>query len=506
MKEKKIAIERDCFFDTGHLVQELKSKAVRGGFNMMAARVVSFVLRMGSMVILARILMPEDFGLIGMVTAVTIIAEQFKDLGLSKATVQRKEITHEQVSTLFWINVGFGTLSMFILSAFAWVLAWFYGDPRLIGITLGLSSSLFLGGLAVQHQALLQRQMRFRELAWIQIVSDGLSIATSIGLASQGFAYWALVWKEISRSVFIVVGTWWMCPWLPGRPSRATGVHSMLRFGGHVSGFNVVTFLSQNFDQILLGKLWGAGPLGFYRQARQTLSIPLGQLYYPVVTVAEPALSALQNDPERYSKYFEKIVCMLSFVSMPLVAYLAIFSDPLIRVLLGERWAESASILRVFAISGLVSAPAETLSVVMITSGKTRRFFWYGIASAILVIFAFGIGAFWGPIGVATAYTVTACVWIFPSLWYCYRDTPVSLRGIAKAMFKPAFCSFFMGLLLVLVSPEFSRLGNFEIPLSLAFGFVSYCGAWLLFPGGMAKLKEYFSYPLLALGIRANFK
>jgi O-antigen/teichoic acid export membrane protein len=175
---KKADIHRyGHLFDTKHLKAQLKDKAVRGGFSIMAAGMASFVLHTGSMVILARILMPEHFGLIGMVTAVTSIAEKFKDVGLSTATVQREKITHEQVTALFWINVGFGALLMAIVAALAWVIAWFFADHRLIGITLAISSSLFLGGLTVQHQALLQRQMRFGKLAWIQIVSDGLSIA-----------------------------------------------------------------------------------------------------------------------------------------------------------------------------------------------------------------------------------------------------------------------------------------------------------------------------------------
>ncbi len=283
-------------------------------------------------------------------------------------------------------------------------------------------------------------------------------------------------------------------------------VRSMLRFGKHISGFNLVTFFSLNFDQILLGKFWGAGPLGLYRQARQTLSIPLNQLNYPVTTVAQPTLSALQNDPEKYAKYCEKIVSTLSFATMPLVTYLAIFSDTLVRVLLGEKWMASAPIFRVLALSGLLSAPASTSSLVMITSGKTLQYFWLGLVSAALVILAFSIGTFWGPIGVATAYTITYYVWILPSLWYSYKDTSVTIRGISKAMFMPAFCSLIMGLLLVLASPELSRLGSLEIPLSLTLGALSYCGVWLLFPGGVGMLMEYFSYPLLALGLRAGSK
>ena len=127
------------------------------------------------------------------------------------------------------------------------------------------------------------------------------------------------------------------------------------------------------------------------------------------------------------------------------------------------------------------------------------RNFWYSVMSALLLTLAFSIGTFWGPIGVATAYTITAYVWILPSLWYCLRDTPVSIRGILRAVCVPALCSFVMGLLLLLASPELSKLGSLEIPLSLGLAVLSYFGVWLLFPGGMRTLTEYFTYPLRSL-------
>ena len=485
-------------FDTEHFKLRLRDTAVRGGFSIMTAQAVSLILRTGPMLILARMLMPEHFGLIGMVTAITAVAARLNDLGLSTVTVQSATITHRQVSALFWIDLGFGTLLMVIISMSAPGIAGFFGDDRLVGITIATSSTFFLVGLTVQHEALLRRQMRFGELAWIQMVSDGLSLALAIGLAWQGFEYWSLVWKEVARSTFVAAGTWCTCRWWPGPPARAAGLGRMLRVGRDISAFNLVTFLSLNLDGILLGKFWGAGPLGFYRQARQMISVLQGQLHYPVDVVAQPTLSALQNDPVRYSKYLGTIVSVLSFAIMPLGIYLAVFSETVVRVLLGEKWMASAPIFRILALAAVLW-PASPRHLVMITSGKTVRNFWYSLITASLLSLAFIIGTLWGPIGVATAYTVTAYLWLLPSLWYCLRDTPVSIRGILGAVRMPAFCSSVMGLVLLLASPELSRLGGLEIPLSLVLAVLSYVGVWLLFPGGMGRLAEYFAYLLLSL-------
>jgi len=236
------------------------------------------------------------------------------------------------------------------------------------------------------------------------------------------------------------------------------------------------------------------------------LYTPLGSLYNPAGSVSIPTLSALQNDPDKYSRYCEKIVSALSFVSLPLTTYFIIFSDSLVRVLLGEKWIESAPIFRILAVAALLMPPASTCSSVMVTCGKTVRNFWYAVMGAILLTVAYSIGISWGPVGVAAAYTITGYIWIYPSLWYSYKGTPLSIHGILKAMFRPAFCSFVMGLVLVLASPELSKLGSLEVPFSLILGGLSYCGVWVLLPGGIGNLKEYFSYPLLALRLRAGSK
>ena len=177
-------------------------------------------------------------------------------MGLSAATVQRAEITHAQVSTLFWINLGMGALLMLLGICFSPLISWFYGDPRLIGVTIGLSSSFLFGGMAVQHLALLRRRMQFVSLAWIGIGSIAGSIIVGIALAWWGMGYRALVLKEVSGAMFGVVGAWLLCHWMPGLPKRKSGVRSILRFGRDVTGFDLIFFLSRSLDQILIGRFW----------------------------------------------------------------------------------------------------------------------------------------------------------------------------------------------------------------------------------------------------------
>src|SRR5579859_875512 len=168
-------------------MKDLKGKIVRGGAAKICAQGTSFILRTGSLMVLARLLDPKDFGLVGMVTVFTGVLNLFRDFGLSQATVQRMDVTEEQISTLFWINVLMGIVLGVILAASAPLVAAFYREPRLVSVTLILATSFVFNGAGVQHLALLERQMRFTTLAAIDIISLGASTFIGIGLALVGF-------------------------------------------------------------------------------------------------------------------------------------------------------------------------------------------------------------------------------------------------------------------------------------------------------------------------------
>lgn len=493
--KKADALRYGHLFSTEQIREQLKQKVVSGSLYTITAEFISFALRMVSTIVLSRILLPEHFGLIAMVTALTSVGERFKDLGLSTAIVQRNVITHEEVSTLFWINLGMGAVFTIIGMALSPAMAYFYSDRRLTGIALALSLSFVFGGLTVQHQALLRRQLHFGRLAGIQILSNGLSISVGIILALNGFGYWALVWKEVLWSILTAAGSLAMCPWCPGNPKWSKDLFSILRFGRDISGFNIAYFFSRSLDQILLGRFWGAGPLGLYKQAYQLMLAPVSQLQWPVEHVAEPALSALQNEHEKYRQTYMKIISFLSFATMPLVVYLGMFSETLVRTLLGDKWIGSASILRILAIAAFIQPVASTCGFVMVTNGKSRRYFLWGLLNAICVCAAISLGICWGPLGVAKAYAINVYVTLIPSLWFGFEDTPISISLFFKAISLPSLASVLMGVVLLLISPEIVWMPSLSQTLiSFSLAITLYFIIMTLIPAGRRMLKEYRKY------------
>src|SRR3989441_4644583 len=478
-------------FDADLRGANLREKALRGGGFIMVCQGIDSFLRIGSIAVLARILTPEDFGFISMVTAVTAIAERFKDLGLSTATVQKKNITEEQVSQLFWINVVTAFGITILISAMSFLIARLFREERLIYIAIAIATGFLWSGVTIQHQAILQRQMKYAAIGGIQMGSTVMSVGIAIILAVKGYGYWALVWREVLRNVFIALGTWLCSPWRPGSPRKHINIDHLVKFGRDLTGFNVIVFLTANLDQILIGKLYGPAQLGIYRQAYQLLFSLVWQLVSPVNRVAEPTLSFLQNDAERYRKYYQKIVTTVNVVMMPMILFLVIYSHEIVLVMLGKKWIEATDIFRILAISAFIAPASDSTGFLLVTCGKTKRYLNLGLVTGVILLLSFGIGVVWGALGVAYGYLVATYTLLVLRLYYSFEGTPVSVRGFWEAIEKPLIASFVMMIGLVI----FNKLIIISNPLlllvtALPVATVTYLLAWMMMPGGKGNLRE----------------
>jgi len=491
------------FFDTAELKEDMKQRAIRGGMITSTSQGILFLLGIASTMVLARMLIPEHFGLIGMVTALTVLIERFQDIGLGDAIVQKEEITHEQVSTLFWINLAICLCLSIVVALCAKGVAWFYNDERLIWITVAFALNFVFSGLSIQHQALIRRRMRFDHFALIKIFSAFFGLAVGIALAWYGYGYWALVWKELARSILSTVLAWSFCPWRPGLPMLNKEIKPLLQFGVNVTGYNILYYLTNNLDSILLGKFYGAVPVGLYTRAKQLTAIPITQLLEPIRYISLPALSTFQNDPVNYRKYFETMLAFISFLYMPLIVYIGIYSHPIVYLALGSKWMGTVPIFRILAISMFAAPIVVLLGMIMISSGQTKRYFFWGLFTNLSTILAFVIGIRWGAIGIAASWSASMALNLIFSFFFVLKDAPVDKASTIKSISKPAIASIVMGAVLVMT---YTWLSSFhvavQISLSVILGSMIYLIIWVLFPGGYKNIIEFISYPMSALKSR----
>ena len=362
-----------------------------------------------------------------MVTSITAFVGLFKDLGLSNATVQRSEVTHAQISFLFWVNVVLSLAVALIVVALAPLIAWFYHEPRLVWVTLVLSLTFVFGGLTVQHQALLRRQMEFKALAVRDVVSLAGGIAVGIALALLGFGYWSLVAVLFTTSVLNCILVWTICSWRPGRFQRGVGARGMLAFGGNLTAFNLLNYFSRNFDNILIGRVLGSAPLGIYTKAYGLLMLPIAQINFPMAAVLLPGLSRLQNDPVEYGRLFVNAVRAIALLTVPIVVFSFCFSHDVVVVLLGQRWLAVAPVFQLLAPAALFGAISFAPGWLCQSLGRTRRQLYYAMVSAPMCVGGFLIGIKWGIAGVAVSYSITFSVLFCGYVWYSTKDSPVTV-------------------------------------------------------------------------------
>lgn len=479
-------------FKADHLTDDLRGRSVRGVALMFSANAGRIVIGLGSAAALGRLLDPEDFGLVAMVAAVTALFDRVRTIGLGAPTVQRAEINHRQVSNLFWVNVVFGLLMTIGFAAMAPVIEWFYDDSRLVPITLALSLSFLVTGLTVQHGALLRRQMRFRSIAIIELLSEAVAVAAAIVTALLGAGYWALVVLNLAALATRCIATVIICRWIPGWPSRGAGVRGMLVFGGQITTSAFVQSIVDRIDRILIGKVIGADALGYYTRAFFVLIIPVNRFHGSMRSVTVPSLSRIQDDPGRYRYFYRQAAQLTALVLIPAVLLALVAAEPLALTLLGPKWGGSVPIIRAFAPAALVSAIWPVLSWVYFSLGRGDRLMRWTIIESALTLAGIVIGVQWGAVGVAAGYSIArTAAWPW-SVSYCFRGTFLRWADLSASLWRPVLASAAAALVVVTMTMLWlsGTMPAIALCIDVAVFGVIYAATWLALPGGVRTIRE----------------
>jgi O-antigen/teichoic acid export membrane protein len=418
-------------FATAHLLANLRQRTISSGLVTLAAQGAKFFVNLAYIMVLARLLVPQAFGLVAMVTTVMGFLRIFQDAGLSTATVQRQEITHAQVSNLFWVNVALGGVITLLVAASAPAVAWFYREPRLVGITLVLSITFLLASLAVQHIALLNRQMRFKILATIDVVSMLAGYLIGVGMALWNCGYWALVGANVTQVALKLVMTWSISRWRPRLPSRNTQTWHLLSFGANITAGSLMYSLARGADSLLIGRFFGAAAVGLYSRASILLMRPLEQFTLPINAVLTPALSRIQGEHDRYRRTFLQVFEAMALMSFLFAGLFLALSYPLTLVVLGPKWEAAAVIFAGFTIAAL-SYPLTTASTWLFASqGRGKDWVLTSSIVSTVTLCSFLVGLPFGPAGVAISYSASCVLIELPLVYYIAgRRGPVSRNDL----------------------------------------------------------------------------
>lgn len=409
------------------------SETRRGAAWAFGARFGGQLLQFAGTVATARVLLPADYGKVAVVLPIIAFAALFSSLGLASAIIHARRLTEQLMSSAFWLNAVTGFLLAGLVCALAVPLSSVFREPLLVPL-MSLASLNFALNLSVVHIALLERTMRFKQLAQQDLACSVCSVAVVVATAFANAGPFSLVLGPLTYSVLRTLQNWNAVRWLPrARPDRAS-LRELWSYSRGLTGYNVLTFWSQNADNLLLARFVSQADLGNYTRAYNTMKLPLMQMTTIMGKVMFPALTRLRDDRERLAAAWLRALALASAVAAPITFGMAVAAPALVEVLFGNRWLGMVPVLQLLGVAALPQILTVTVGPVLRATGATGVLFRLGVATSVMSLAAMLIGLPWGTVGVAAALTVKSYLEVLVSLRPCLRELALRPWAVWRAL------------------------------------------------------------------------
>ncbi|GBD86471.1 lipopolysaccharide biosynthesis protein WzxC [bacterium BMS3Abin03] len=467
---------------------QLKKDAVKGVKWASASQLGRQVIQYTTTIILAALLTPSDFGVMAMAIVIIGFLDIFKDLGTAAAIIQNQDLTEEALSSIFWVNVGFGILVAVLVFLAAPFGAEFYNNMKVENLLKVLSISFILSSFSIVHKKLLEKELKFDLLAKIELISVILGAVVGISLALLKFGVWSLVFQSltvafITTSLLLIVNTW-----KPLFFFSYGKIKPVVSYSLNLLGYNIFNYFVRNTDYLIIGKFLGERELGHYYLAYKIMLYPLQNISLVVSRVMFPIYSKIQNDNERFKKIYTKVANAISFLTFPLMVSVFALSDLFSITFFNNKWdtALLAILLMILAPVGLIQSVATTTGSIYQAKGRTDWMFRWGAISGVIYVTGFFIGLNWGVIGVAVSYLISSLILLYPVF-----AIPFKLIELKFLNFSFSFKESFLISIILLI-----------ILLSLKLIFINVLNSGILF--GVLVILGLIVYALLMKIIGAN--
>lgn len=480
----------------------LKQQAVSGvkwsGISMGAVTALQFI----TLAVLARLLSPADFGLMGMIMVVIGFAQAFADMGISNAIIYRQDATKDQLSSLYWLNILAGVIVFCVVCASTPLVVGFYREPRLSNL-LYLTALVFLiTPFGQQFQILLQKELKFNGLAKIEIATAVVNSTVVIGSAFAGLGVYSLIWGQLAATtakVMLLCGVGWR-QWRPSLHFAKRDLKGYVSFGLYQMGERAINYLNSNLDYLLIGSMLGASALGYYTLAYNLIIKP-STMINPVITkVAFPVFSMIQNETDKLRRSYLKVLQLLATVNFPMMVGLAVVAPIAVPVIFGEQWLPSIILIQILTIVGLLRSTGNPVASLLLAKGRADLGFKWNLGLTVTQIPGLYLGAkLGGSVGVAIAFSILMGLYsIFNYLILIRTLLGPCLREYVRSMWPALWMSVVMGLAVIGVGMLFQDTAQPVILISQIL-----CGAAVFLGLLICKEKLLFS-ELKALIIKKN--
>ena len=407
-----------------------------------AAAVARALLQLAQIVVLARLLAPEDYGLMAMVSVVLGFASIFADMGVNSAYLQRQNVTLEQRSSLFWLNVGMSIVLTLIVLAISPLLAHFFGDERLTPLLMLAASTFVIGALGQQVRMTSEKALDFRPVVLVQIAAAILGFSAALAAAFSGWGVYALILGAIVTTGFSTVLAWLFLAhgWRPMWRFQLSDVRSYLGFGGALVANNIVNEFNRSVDLLLGGRMLAASALGMYSLPRQ-LVFQIQGMVNPIITrVGFPLIAQVQKDIPQVRAIYLKTLNMTAATNAPLYMGIAFFAPEVVHIVFGTKWLAAADLLSLLAIWGFFRSTGNPVGSLLLGMGRADLSLKWNLGILCLLPPVLWVGSKYGTLGLAWSMLGFSVVMFVPGWFVLVRPLcKARLLEYAVAALRPLF-------------------------------------------------------------------
>lgn len=386
----------------------LRSRVIAGLSWKVGSQITLQISRVVVAIMLARLLTPHEYGLAGMALVFSSFVLVFSDLGLGGALVQRRSLTEQDRSTVFWTTVAAGFVFTGVGLALSGPIARFYGEPEVEALFSVLSLSFAIGGIGTAQRSLLARAMDFRSLEISLTLATLAGAAVGITLAATGFGPWSIIGQQLATAAVWTSLLWISSTWRPRRVFSIASLQRVAWFSGSMFGTRFLFDLNTNADNLLVGRFLGSTPLGAYALAYNVTLLPARRLAGPVQEVLFPAFSRMQDDFARMGSVWLRVNRLVAAASFPALLGLIVVAPDFVPLVLGNRWDAATPVIQILAWVGLLESVQRLNWIALQALDRAGTVFRYSLAAFAVNLLAFVIGLRWGIVGVAACYAVSS--------------------------------------------------------------------------------------------------
>jgi teichuronic acid exporter len=390
--------------ENARIIDNLREQILGGAFWVAASQVLVQGIRFVGLLFLVRVLLPEDFGLVAMCTVVTGVTAIFIEMGLPNALIQARELSAVQRSSASWVCFGLAAVMSGIVILTAPLLSSLFKEPRVAALLQVFSLGFIINALAVVPDAVLRRDIRFKEVGVADAARAVCYVGAAVPLALGGFGAWSLVGGELTGAVARLVALTWLSRQRPFGRFSANSMKPLLSFGIKNAASSLCHSARLQADTFIVGRALGVGLLGGYDIIKKIITAPQQRVSWVLMKVCFPGFSRIQDDDERLRGAYLKVVSITAFITFPLLAYVMANTAPVVSVLFGAKWLFIVGPLRVFCAAGAIISIVTFTGVVILAKGRPGLELKLSAFSLAVLILSVVISVRYGFLGVSIGF------------------------------------------------------------------------------------------------------